>query len=591
MRGGPPSLGQDPVESRHSVAVHGAQMNKILLCLVAALAGAGGAVPVVAQDMASLAAAPVIIAPPQTPLAQTIKAGLSAVYYSVPKDGSAYAEAQKLYFFYGSRHFEPIWLDEAANGEVVFSEPARKILKLFETAASEGLRPSDYLTGDLDPAGAKGDPMKMAALETAFSAATLRYAGHLYNGRIRPQSVSELLDIAPKPLDTASLLVQLASSPDPVAVLAALEPTHPEFLALKAALASFDETPADRPTPIAEGPTLRPGMSDPRVPLLRSRLGLPAVDGSVYDDVLVDAMKAFQTSLDLEVDGIMGAATLAALNGGVPITRADIIANMERWRWMPRELGAFNVFVNIPEFRLAISRDGVEEYTTRVVVGTTKNQTPIFSDSIRHVVVNPYWNVPSSIIRGEVAPAVLRNPGYIDNQNMDLLYNGSPVSPWQVDWSQVSTSNFPFRVRQRPGPGNALGQIKFLFPNKHDVYLHDTPSKSLFARSFRAYSHGCVRVQNPMEFADALMANEPNISRASLEAMFGASERWVNPEHQIPVHLAYFTIRVGDDGALKSFGDVYGHNARLIEAMDLVQPELAPEIVAEAEPVVDELSP
>ena len=576
---------------RYSVAVHGAQMNKILVCLVAALVGVAGTLPAPAQDIAGLATGPVIIAPPQTPLAQTIKSGLSTVYYSASRDSAAYTEAQKLYFFYGSRHFEPIWLDEAANGEVVFSEPARKILDLFKSAASEGLRPSDYLTPNLDPAGAKGDPIKMAALETAFSGAALRYASHLYNGRIKPQSVSEQLDITPKPLDTASLLVQLASSPDPVAVLAALEPTHPEFLALKAALASFNDSEVDRPVQIGEGPTLKPGMSDPRVPALRTRLSLPAADGLVYDDTLVDAMKAFQGTLDLDVDGVMGPATLAALNGGVPVTRADIIANMERWRWMPRELGAFNVFVNIPEFRLAINRNGAEEYTTRVVVGTTKNQTPIFSDNIRHIVVNPYWNVPSSIIKGEVAPAVLRNPGYIDNQNMDLLYNGSPVSPWQVDWTQVSTTNFPFRVRQRPGPGNALGQIKFLFPNKHDVYLHDTPSKSLFARAFRAYSHGCVRVQNPMEFADALMANEPNISRASLEAMFGPSERWVNPQTQIPVHIAYFTLRVEADGTLRSFGDVYGHNAALISAMNLEQPPIAPEIVAEADPVVDELSP
>lgn len=566
-------------------------MNKFLVCLVAALAGAGSALPALAQDVAGLAAGPVIIAPPQTPLAQTIKSGLGAVYYSASRDSTAYNEAQKLYFFYGSRHFEPIWLDEATNGEVVFSEPARKILKLFENAASEGLRPSDYLTPDLDPAGAKGDPIKMAALETAFSGAALRYADHIYNGRIKPQSVSANLDIAPKPLDTASLLVQLATSADPVAVLTALEPTHPEFLALKAALATFDDTSLERPTPIAEGPTLRPGMSDPRVPLLRARLDLPPADGLVYDDALVDALKAFQATLDLDVDGVMGPATLAALNGGIPVTRADILANMERWRWMPRDLGQFNVMVNVPEFRLAINRDGHEEYTTRVVVGTTKNQTPIFSDNIRHIVVNPYWNVPSSIIKGEVAPAVLRNPGYIDNQNMDLLYNGTPVSPWQVDWTQVSTTNFPFRVRQRPGPGNALGQIKFLFPNKHDVYLHDTPSKSLFARSFRAYSHGCVRVQNPMEFADALMANEPNISRTSLEAMFGPSERWVNPEHQIPVHIAYFTIRVEADGSLRSFGDVYGHNAKLIAAMGLDKPDLAREIIADAEPVVDELSP
>jgi murein L,D-transpeptidase YcbB/YkuD len=566
-------------------------MNKIVVCLVAALAGLSGATSVFAQNVASLAASPVVIAPPQSPLAQTIKSGLSAVYYGAAKDSAAYHEAQKLYFFYGSRHFEPIWLDETAAGTVEFSAPARKLLKLFEAAASDGLRPSDYLTPDLDPARAQGDPIKMAALETAFSSAALRYATHIYNGRIEPQSISPLLDIAPKPLDTTSLLVQLATSDDPVSVLAALEPSHPEFLALKSALAGFDEDASARPEPVAAGPTLRVGMSDPRVPALRDRLGVPPTDGLVYDDVLVDAVKAFQGRLDLEVDGIMGPATLAAINGGVPVTRADIIANMERWRWMPRDLGNFNVLVNIPEFRLAISRGGKEEYTTRVVVGTTKNQTPVFSDSIRHVVVNPYWNVPSSIVRGEVAPAVLRNPGYIDNQNMDLIYNGTPVSPWQVDWAQVSTTNFPFRVRQRPGPGNALGQIKFLFPNKHDVYLHDTPSKSLFARSFRAYSHGCVRVQNPMEFAGALMANEPNISRASLEGMFGDSERWVNPQQQIPVHIAYFTIRATEDGTLKSFGDVYGHNARLIEAMGLAQPEIAPEIIADATPVLDQLSP
>lgn len=567
-------------------------MNKILVCLVAALAGVGSAMPALGQDVASLAVGPVIIAPPQTALAQTIKTGLAATYYGATKDSAAYNEAQKLYFFYGSRHFEPIWLDETASGDVAFSEAAQKILKLFAAAATEGLRPSDYLTPDLDVAGAKGDPLKMAALETAFSGATLRYATHIYTGRIVPGSVSPQLDIAPKQLDEASLLVQLASSPDPVAVLAALEPTHPEFLALKAALATFDESQTDRPVQVAEGPTLKPGMSDPRVPVLRQRLELPVADGTVYDDALVDAMKAFQTSLDLDVDGVMGPATLAALNGGAPLTRADILANMERWRWMPRELGAFNVMVNIPEFRLAISRDGQEEYTTRVVVGTTKNQTPVFSNAIRHIVVNPYWNVPSSILRGEVAPAVLRNPGYIDNNNYDLLYNGTPVSPWQVDWAQVSPSNFPFRVRQRPGPGNALGQIKFLFPNKHDVYLHDTPSKSLFARDFRAYSHGCVRVQNPMEFADALMANEPNISRASLEAMFGSSERWVNPEAQIPVHIAYFTVRVEADGSLRSFGDVYGHNAKLISAMGLAAPDPVPEIVAEIVPAAaNTLSP
>ncbi|MBS3847187.1 L,D-transpeptidase family protein [Devosia sp. BSSL-BM10] len=558
-------------------------MNKILVCLVAALAGVGSAFPATAQDVAGLAAGTVIIAPPRTPLAQTIKGGLSVAYYGANKESKAYNEAQKLYFFYGARHFEPIWLDEMPDGQVAFSPSAQKIIKLFEAAASEGLRPSDYLTAELDVTTVDNDPIKMAALETAFSRATMRYATHIYTGRIVPGSISSQLDITPKKLDEASLLVQLASSNDPVKVLSALEPTHPEFVALKAALADFDRIQAERPVQIAAGATLRPGMSDPRVPVLRQRFEIADAGDSatLYDDSVVDAIKAFQKTRNLAVDGVMGPATLAALNGGAPLTRADILANMERWRWMPRDMGAFHVLVNIPEYRLSINRDNREEYTTRVVVGTTKNQTPVFSESIRHIVVNPYWNVPSSITKGEIAPAVLRNPGYIDSHNYDLLYNGTAISPYSVDWSQVSAANFPFRVRQRPGSGNALGQIKFLFPNKHNVYLHDTPSKSLFSRDFRAYSHGCVRVQNPLEFAGALMANETKISRASLEGMFGNSERWVNPERQIPVHIAYFTVRVAPDGSLQSFGDIYGHNAKLIAAMGLDTPAPAPEIIAE----------
>ena len=565
-------------------------MHKVLVSLVAILAAAIPVAPALAQQVASVEVSRIVIAPPQTELARTIKAGLSAAYYGARPDTAAHAEAQRLYFLYGERHFEPIWLTEDSAGKVVFSPAAAKIITLFENAEAEGLDPSDYLTPSIARDKLAGDGIALATLETAFSAATMRYANHLHNGRIDPQSISRLLDITPKPIDEAALLEQLAGSNDPAAILARLEPKHPEFLALKAALATFEQSSAARPTPIGDGPVLRPGNSDARLPAIRARLELAASTSQLYDELTVDAIKAFQEGQGLEVDGIIGPATVAALNGGTATRREDIIANMERWRWMPSDLGDFRVFVNIPEFRLWIERNGEPEYTTRVVVGTTKNQTPIFSDNIRHLVVNPYWNVPSSILRGEIAPAVLANPGYTDSHNMDLLYNGSPISPWSVDWSQVSSSNFPFRVRQRPGAGNALGQIKFLFPNKHDVYLHDTPSKSLFSRSYRAFSHGCVRVQNPMEFADALMANEPNISRASLEAMFGPSERWVNPEKQIPVHLAYFTLRVDEDGTIRSFGDVYGHHEKLIAAMGLdTEPE--PAIVAEAETAPEELSP
>ncbi len=504
-------------------------MNKGLVSVAALLVALGAVLPAAAQQVASLETQTIVIAPPTSALARTIKAGLSASYYGAKVDTVAYNEAQRLYFLYGERHFEPVWLHEEADGKVTFSPAAEKIIAVFKDAATVGLRPKDYLTPDIDLSRLKTtDPLAMAGLETAFSRATLRYANHLHNGRIDPQSISPLLDISPKPIDQAALLARLAKSDDPAAILAELEPHHPEYLALKKALATFEDAKADRPTPIPEGATLRPGGSDARIPVIRARLKLPASADTGYDPSLVSAVESFQEAQGLEVDGVIGPATLAALNGGLATRREDILANMERWRWMPSDLGNFTVFVNIPEFRLWILRNGQEEYTTRVVVGTTKNQTPIFSDNIRHLVVNPYWNVPSSIIKGEIAPAVLRNPGYTDSHNMDLLYNGSPVSPWSVDWRNVSTSNFPFRVRQRPGASNALGQIKFLFPNKHDVYLHDTPSKSLFSRSYRAFSHGCIRVQNPLEFAGALMANEPNISRASLEGMFGPKERWVN---------------------------------------------------------------
>lgn len=556
-------------------------MNKILVCFLAAFAAANAPFPIMAQDVASITPTRIVIAPAQSVLARTIKASLSAAYSGTGAGSAAYAEAQKLYFLYGERHFEPIWLSETADGQVQFSPAAQQILDLFAKAESEGLNPADYLTPDLQIPATGSDPVAMAALETAFSAATLRYASHIYTGRVAPRSIDPNLDIEPKTLDAAALLVELAGSKDPAKVLAKLEPTHPEFLALKAALASFGSNAADRPTPIPPGALLKAGMSDERLPQIRERLGLVADASLVYDEGVVQAVKDFQQGLGLEPDGVAGPATVAALNGGAPARREDIIANMERWRWMPRDLGAFNVFVNIPEFRLSINRNGAETYTTRVVVGAVKNQTPIFSDSIRHIVVNPYWNVPASIVKGEIAPKTWQNPGYIDSQNMDLIYNGDVVSPWQVNWSAVGDS-FPFKVRQRPGPGNALGQIKFLFPNKHDVYLHDTPSKALFSRSQRALSHGCIRVQNPMEFADALMANETKISRASLEAMFGSSERWVNPDHQIPVHLVYFTLRPGADGSLRSFADVYGHDAKLIQALGLSSAAAPEPIVAEA---------
>jgi murein L,D-transpeptidase YcbB/YkuD len=319
---------------------------------------------------------------------------------------------------------------------------------------------------------------------------------------------------------------------------------------------------------VASGALLKPGMSDPRVPVIRERLQLASatLDPELYDEILVAAVEDFQASAGLRTDGIVGKNTVAAMNrrGADPVEA--ILVNMERWRWMPRYLGDFNVRVNIPEYTLSIYRDGAPAYTTRVVVGKVGSQTPAFSDEIQHIVVNPYWNVPASIVRNELLPKIRSGSGLRGYQvfaNVRGKYRAvDPRSIRNVDARKI-------QVRQPPGAANALGQVKFLFPNKHNVYLHDTPSKSLFEREVRAYSHGCVRVMNPWDFAEALLSNSDEISAAALRKRVGGGESWVNLEHHVPVHITYFTAFVDGAGKLQIRDDIYGHDKRLATALGL----------------------
>ena len=540
----------------------------VALCLGTSLASPALALSPETVDIGGQTATRIVIAPPATELARTIKAGLK-----VELDNAAgtkrFDDALKLYYFYGARHFEPLWLSEDASGAVAWADNARAIIDAFSRAEYSGLNPADYANPAFDTIPAAGDPAALATLETEFSDAALRFASDLHSGRVDPRKVSALITITPPKLDPTATLMQLASSEDPADFLTDLEPKAREYQSLKTILADHLAGRVEQAIAIPDGKMLRPGNSDDRIPLLRQRMKLPALDEGelVYDDALVAAVEAFQDSLGLTVDGIVGPATVAALNGGEATSTGDIIANMERWRWMPEDMGAYHVEVNIPEFRLAIVDDGEVTYTTRVVTGTPNHKTPIFSDEIEMIVVNPYWNVPSSIARNEIGPQLASNPGYIDSHNMELLSGGRVIDASTVDWSNTSVNNFS--IRQRPGASNALGSIKFLFPNQHDVYLHDTPSKSLFARSYRAFSHGCVRVQNPWDFAGALLAKEPKVTLAKLESDRGGGERWNSLDKHIPVHLMYFTLRVDEDGTVHSYGDVYGHNAKLKELLGL----------------------
>ena len=504
----------------------------------------------------------IVIAPPETDLARTIKAGLKQDMKEAG-GGSKFDDALKLYYFYGARHFEPLWLDEQPDGTISWAPNAQKIIDAFGKAEYSGLNPADYLDPAFETAPSAGDPLALSHLETAFSDAALRFAENLHSGRLDPAKVSSDISDAPHRIDATATLMELAASDDPEALFQSLEPQHREYKALKKILVDYIDGTVEEATAIPDGKMLRPGMEDDRLPLLRQRLKLPAVtdDPLTYDEATVAAVESFQDSLDLLVDGIVGPATIAALNGGEATSRGDIIANMERWRWLPSDLGTYHVEVNIPEFRLALLDDGAVTYTTRVVTGKPNHKTPVFSDEIEMIVVDPYWNVPSSIAVNEIGPQLASNPGYIASHNMELLYGGKIVDASAVDWSETSVRNFS--IRQRPGASNALGSIKFLFPNSHNVYLHDTPSKSLFARSYRAYSHGCIRVQNPWDFAGALLSHEPKVTLAGLEAQRGGREDWNTLANHIPVHLMYFTLRVDEDGTIHSYGDVYGHNQKV----------------------------
>jgi murein L,D-transpeptidase YcbB/YkuD len=325
---------------------------------------------------------------------------------------------------------------------------------------------------------------------------------------------------------------------------------------------------------IPAGPTLKPGMTDPRVLVLRERLEVdaaPGIDPAVFDDTLVEAVAAFQKDNGLRPDGMVGGGTVAKLNQAVADPTPVIISNMERWRWLPRDLGRFYVNVNIPQFEAILHRDGVVTHATRIVVGKPANKTPIFSDEIEHVIVNPYWNVPASITAKEMLPEIMADPSSLTRQNFEVFANVDgrfrEVDPMFVDWYTVNPRQI--QIRQRPGGGNALGNIKFMFPNKYDVYLHDTPTKSLFQRDYRAFSHGCMRVMNPMDFAAALLTEEPSLSVAKIKKLIGGPEQQLDMAKHVPVHITYFTAWVDEDGKLQLRDDIYGYDGKVRKALGL----------------------
>lgn len=491
------------------------------------------------------------------------------------KDFLAKRDNAAIRAFYEHQEFQPAWFVPGADLSM-----ARQMATMLQNAEDHGLTPEDYvLPSLLQSSIERASQAERLKADIQFSLALTRYVRHAYSGRIDPRSFSKKeVTIKPHYPDSIKALNDLAESSNPKQLLSGFHPTHKGYLALRTEYNRLRKLDHKQDlTQIQSGKTLKLGMKDKRVPLIRERL-LPSASkqtaqkSTIYDKKLVAAVKDFQKKNGLIADGIVGAATLRVLNGDHKGLINDMIANMERWRWLPRDLGDFHVFVNIPTFHVQVVKGDQKIHQTRVVVGKTKHKTPVFSDQMEYLVVNPYWNVPHSIASKELLPKIQANPSaFFAKRNYQVLASvkgrSQLVDPSKLDWNKISASDV--RLRQTPGRRNALGTVKFMFPNQHAVYLHDTPSKSLFKRNYRAFSHGCVRVHNPMEFADVILSQTKRWNAAKLKKMIGGKESHINLDRKIPVHLAYFTTWMDEKGQLQLRSDLYGHNEKVRKMLGL----------------------
>ncbi|MFW6077519.1 MAG: L,D-transpeptidase family protein [Hyphomicrobiales bacterium] len=477
----------------------------------------------------------------------------------------------QIFTFYHDRDFKPIWSRDSGP-----KTKAKVLLNALKAAREHGLDPGKYAIPDLEMRFNSTNPEELAEFDLLMSDVFADFGRDLSQGQVIPSNLDDthIQPHGPGPLNLIDG-AEAASHMGPY--LDSLAPQTPQYARLKDKLATYRAIAAMGGWPrIAPGPTIKPGMSDARIPALRRMLaitgdypGNPDAPSDSYDPDLVAAVQSFQARHGLAVDGVVGPATHAALDVPVEARIRQMEINMERRRWMPDDLGERYVFVNIADAFLKVVEDrGDREKTilgARLVVGKPYTRTPVFSHEMSYVEINPSWGVPASIANNEFLPKLKENPGALLAQNIRMFADQTEVDPWSVDWASVD--RMPYQLRQDPGPTNALGRIKFMFPNKHAIYIHDTPSKSLFERDSRFFSHGCMRVQDPQRLAEVLLGDQ-GWSIERIRAQIDSGERRVvSLETKIPVHITYLTAWVNKDGTVHFRNDVYDRDKRLAAAV------------------------
>jgi L,D-transpeptidase YcbB len=475
-------------------------------------------------------------------------------------------DLNKLKSYYASDDAQFVWVE---NGALTLA--GQELVSALGKAASDGLNPKDYIEIAFDALPNLSGEEDEAGAELALSQSFLRMARDLSGGRTSPSLNSTNIIIERKVIDAGKWL-DIARNSGTSAALSTLRPRHGQYGKLRLLLTAYRSYESIGGwDPIPAGPTLKPGMRDARVAAMRASLaargykGLTSGEASLYDPALLNAVKTFQLNNGVEDDGVVGKGTLAMMNIPVEARIRQIIVNMERWRWLPNDLGSRHVLVNQAGFELFLVDKGKTVDRRRVIVGKPFHETPMFSDRIGYVEFNPTWTVSADIAKAEFLPKLQEDPGYLA-ANDYILYSGwaegaPEIDPYGVNWNSI-TGKFPHRIVQQPGKKNALGVVKFMFPNKFNIYLHDTPTRQLFAKTGRAFSHGCIRVNKPMEFAEKLFELDQKMSRPQLDAFVDSGKLTRVPlKSKVPIHLTYFTIWIGDDGRTAFHGDVYGRDA------------------------------